>query len=891
MARALGILLPLNVAPFASKVWVVGFAFCLLAVAHALGAPRAVIVVGLTAGETQAVRLRSQAETVRTGLIARGLTPENIRMLGQEAKTPVRREAILEALKTGAGAAVAEETWLVLLGTVAPSRDGAAAFQISGPRLTSADLATALEALPGKKFVFVGAAGGGAMLPSLLSLREVDAVAATSGGREINEPRFTQFWADLLVEKPQTPFLALAVEASKRVAAYYAENKLALGEHACAIDPEQRRLVEAPFEPGVFATVESTRAATDSTVQTERNVSDIEIPKFTGDLEIERKVATPETQQLLAEALALAKGSEHTAIVIAEKLEVTVGRNFSTLEKWRKRVLVRTAEAIDDVATLVMLSNPPYLSTNLVAARVILPTGEQILVNPRAASARASQAREEQKSPGEKSPAGPPIVELPEVVAGCLVDVEWVVERRSSASIPEYYKEWDFAGTYPVVACSVQLTIPTEEKWRFFAHAFPKETKNESDSGQRTVVWELRDLPARSFVAGDLPRRATAPWLGVSSLPSWESFAEWYRRLASGADEVGPSVKELAAQIGRDHADRAGRIRAAFERVTTLRYVATEMGVGGLRPRTPEQVWQQRYGDCKDKANLLVAVLRLLGIEAGFVLVNRGDVTFTEFPGWQFNHAIAHVPAAPTAGQPADLWLDSTDRLVPFGVIAPGDLGREALVFPKNGAANFMKILAAQEPASEWKEIWKLSPGLSGISLVGSLTLSASGAADTMLRRSFSELTPTQRVARLQEWFGVPALTIESVSVGDAYDLAHEYHVEAKVRVAAHESLPLRPPELGRIFQMATRSGPFQISEGRATRYVQQISWGGETEKYLSDHRRDVAGFIFRRAEGLGGRRCEISTPGGLIAPEAYAELRQAWQDFNLPKKLSTHSP
>lgn len=877
-----------HVTPFASRVWLFGLGFCLLAAAQVFGAPRAVVVVGLTTSETQAVRLRSQAATVRTGLIARGLTPENIHLLGQETQAPVRREAILQALNTGAAAA--EEIWLVLLGTVAPSRDGVAAFQISGPRLTSADLATALTALPGKKYVFVGAAGGEGFLPSLLPLREVEAVAATSGGREINEPRFPQFWADLLVEKPQTPFLELAREASKRVAAYYAENSLALGEHACAIDPTQRRLVEAPFAPGVFAAPESTQSAAGSSSSAERNVADIEIPKFTGDLEIERKAPTPESQQLLAETVALAKGSEHAALVIAEKVEITVGRNFSTQEKWRKRILVRTAEAIDDVATLVLPSSPPFLAMNLVAARVVLPGGEQILVNPRAASARASKAREEQKAPGEKSPSGPPIIELPEVVAGCLVDVEWTVERRSAAHIPEYYQEWPFVGTYPVVACSVRLTLPAEERWRFFAHALPKEAKNESDGGQRTLVWELRDLPARSFVAGDLPRRATAPWLGVSSLPSWENFAEWYRRLASGADEVGPAVKELAAQIGRDHTGRMPRIRAAFERVTALRYVAIEVGVGGFRPRTPEQVWQQRYGDCKDKANLLVAVLRLLGIEADFVLVNRGEVTFTDFPGWQFNHAIAYVPAAPADGLTGDLWLDSTDRLVPFGVIAPGDLGREALVFPKNGAANFMKILATQEPPSEWKEIWKLSPGLSGINQVGSLTLSASGAADTMLRRMFSELTPTQRMARLQEWIGVPALTIESISVGDAYDLAHEYRVESKVRVASPEQLPVRPPELGRIFQMANRFGPFQISEGRATRYVQQISWGADAESYSSDDRREVAGFAFRRAEGPGGRCCEVSTPAGLIAPEAYAEVRQAWQDFNLLKKLSKPS-
>src|SRR5690606_26586289 len=254
-------------------------------------------------------------------------------------------------------------------------------------------------------------------------------------------------------------------------------------------------------------------------------------------------------------------------------------------------------------------------------------------------------------------------------------------------------------------------THPAEERWRTFAPNLPP-PETTTDDTTRTETWTLADIAAREPLPGDLPARTFTPWIGVSSLPDWDAFAAWYQRLAAGSDTIDSKVEALADEIAAAHPDRTGRIRAAYERVAALRYVAIELGVGAFRPRTPAQVWRQRYGDCKDKANLLVAILRRLDIPAEFALVNRFGVTFTEFPGWQFNHALARVPAAPEAGQPHDLWLDSTDRLVPFGIIAPGNLGRQALVFSAGfESAVFHKITGEQEPESRWVEQWEIIRG------------------------------------------------------------------------------------------------------------------------------------------------------------------------------------
>ena len=116
-----------------------------------------------------------------------------------------------------------------------------------------------------------------------------------------------------------------------------------------------------------------------------------------------------------------------------------------------------------------------------------------------------------------------------------------------------------------------------------------------------------------------------------------------------------------------------------------VRYVAIEIGIGGYQPHAAQEVFANRYGDCKDKATLLSAMLREIGIESHYVLVHtsRGAVV-PQFPsGLSFNHAILAIqlpPEVATAGLYAVLehkrlgrllFFDPTDRLTPLSYLPP----------------------------------------------------------------------------------------------------------------------------------------------------------------------------------------------------------------------------
>jgi hypothetical protein len=115
------------------------------------------------------------------------------------------------------------------------------------------------------------------------------------------------------------------------------------------------------------------------------------------------------------------------------------------------------------------------------------------------------------------------------------------------------------------------------------------------------------------------------------------------------------------------------------------------LGVNSFRPHAAANVLQNQFGDCKDKANLLNTLLRAVNIQAHLVLVPRFSQAHDGLPGLAFNHAISRIALD---GQP--LWADTTDEVCRFGLLPPGDPGRNVLVI--DGQTTALTRLPPPEP-------------------------------------------------------------------------------------------------------------------------------------------------------------------------------------------------
>ena len=208
-------------------------------------------------------------------------------------------------------------------------------------------------------------------------------------------------------------------------------------------------------------------------------------------------------------------------------------------------------------------------------------------------------------------------------------------------------------------------------------------------NGERVYRWEAADLkPLVSEPLGPPPTEM-APYVHVSTIRDLNELGHWYSAMLKPQLTLSPELQQKAAQIAATYKDPLDRVRAVYRFVlTSTHYVALEFGIYSYKPYPVSDVYARRFGDCKDKASLLIAMLRAVDVPADFVLVRThplGNVVSGAASIALFNHAIAYVPQF-------DLWLDGTADYYGLRELPLDDQGAMALTIDADGIAQLRTI-------------------------------------------------------------------------------------------------------------------------------------------------------------------------------------------------------
>jgi len=268
---------------------------------------------------------------------------------------------------------------------------------------------------------------------------------------------------------------------------------------------------------------------------------------------------------------------------------------------------------------------------------------------------------------------------LPAVAPGSLVEEELVSTERApffgAGSVERFY----FGSSVPVQHTRLVLDAPAALPLRYDIRLLPdlKPQRSESEGRVRiTFDYGLIETPddAEAELPSDLP---AYPSITFSSGDSWRQIGVEYGKIVdkqiSGADLKSLVGTLIAGKVSRD--EKAAAILAYLDR--EVRYTGVEFGESATVPHSPSETLARKYGDCKDKASLLVAMLRDANIPAYIALLHAGsrEDVVPDLPGMgMFDHAIVYVPGSP------DLWIDATDEYARLGEIPNVDQGRLALI-------------------------------------------------------------------------------------------------------------------------------------------------------------------------------------------------------------------
>jgi len=200
--------------------------------------------------------------------------------------------------------------------------------------------------------------------------------------------------------------------------------------------------------------------------------------------------------------------------------------------------------------------------------------------------------------------------------------------------------------------------------------------------------WTARDLASRPYEVNRPSSLQTGPSIWYTSFQSWEQVGQWYGQLVEPQGLMeSPLRAEVEKAVG-DLSEPREVLKALFPLAAKkVRYTGLEFGHSGIFPYSCNQVWDRKYGDCKDKSVLLVSMLKSRGIKAWVGLVNtEGEGLIPrEAPGTRmFDHAIAIVDVDPGEGEEL-VFCDPTMSYGAAGIISPAVANRDVLLTSPEG--------------------------------------------------------------------------------------------------------------------------------------------------------------------------------------------------------------
>ncbi|MGO9839104.1 MAG: DUF3857 domain-containing protein [Polyangiaceae bacterium] len=251
-------------------------------------------------------------------------------------------------------------------------------------------------------------------------------------------------------------------------------------------------------------------------------------------------------------------------------------------------------------------------------------------------------------------------VRFPRLEPGDVVELQYRVEDVAPHNVfADYFGEVVYMQSgEPIARSEYVLMTPKAREFHFNEPHVPGLDRSVEERGDQRIF---------HFLALDVPpvheEPLQPPWtellghVNVSTFKTWDEMGRWYWGLVKDQFVPDDEVRRRAESLTKGLRDENAKVKAIYDYVVqNTRYVALEFGIHGYKPYRCAQIFARGFGDCKDKATLIVTMLGALGIKATPVVVrtaNKGDIETSPASLAPFDHMIAYVPSL-------DLYLDGT---------------------------------------------------------------------------------------------------------------------------------------------------------------------------------------------------------------------------------------
>lgn len=461
------------------------------------------------------------------------------------------------------------------------------------------------------------------------------------------------------------------------------------------------------------------------------------------------------------------------AVILFEESKYRFEPGGRVTHSYRHLYKVLTQDGAGGWGSVEVSWTPWYQERPAIRARVLGADGKLHALDPATISVSAAPA-----SPQIYSDRQVLRAPLPAMAPGAIVEVEIVTVEREPFFRDDLSYRFYFGSLVPVRQSRLIIDAPASLSITHRARGLSKLHKERRRTGDRTL-WLFTHGPQEplEIAPGNLPSDVSPyPYVAFSAGRSWTTLAALYHERVDTRIREG-GVEGLPFRPSARDRDAVVREALAFVHAN-VRYSGLEFGESSIVPWTPAEIWARKYGDCKDQATLLVALLRRAGVPAHVALLRAGhdeDVDPSLPTLRSFNHAIVHVPGT------RPIWIDPTDEHARAGELPLMDRGRLALII----APDSKKLVRTPVAAStdnrhiETREIHLLPHGKARVVEI----TEATGSIEQNYRSGYRDAKPEDLRKQLEEYMAGEYLTgsFGSYRHTDASDLSVPFslHIEA----------------------------------------------------------------------------------------------------------------
>lgn len=235
------------------------------------------------------------------------------------------------------------------------------------------------------------------------------------------------------------------------------------------------------------------------------------------------------------------------------------------------------------------------------------------------------------------------IINLSDIRVGDIVEYSFTRKGYNPIYGRHIARSYQLAYTFSFDRSFSAIIVPNEYSLGWKYENTDTKVLEETVGNATRFTWEVEKPEPVVYYSNEPSSFDIAPKIYCTTFKDWTEVSKWAKSLFQvSKNDLVTLQKATIKEINVD--DTEAYITAAINFVQDeVRYLGFESGINSHKPHAPSQVWNQRFGDCKDKSLLLVALLQLKNIEAFPLLVNTrlNKEVANKIPSHHvFNHCI-----------------------------------------------------------------------------------------------------------------------------------------------------------------------------------------------------------------------------------------------------------